>query len=103
MTTTSHAPLWRLQDRLARALDEADVSVTDMAAELGVHRNTVSNYLHGRRPSKAVLRVWSLRCGVPYEWIERGTIDGEVTDAHTACDEREYPIIPGQLALAVSM
>jgi transcriptional regulator with XRE-family HTH domain len=44
-----------------------------MADYLEVGRNTVSNYLHGRtQPSAAVLRVWALRCGVPYEWLAAG-------------------------------
>lgn len=47
MTTTT-IPTWRLQDRLARALDEGRVSVQGMAEHLGVHRNTISNYINGQ-------------------------------------------------------
>lgn len=96
MSMTDHVPMWRLQDRLSRALDEADVSVQQMADELGVTRQTVSNYLHGRTPpSRSVLRVWALRTGVAFAWLSDGI---EVTDAATACGV----IIPGQLSFAVA-
>lgn len=63
-------PVFGLRHRLALALDHSGVSVHDMADELGVSRNTVGNYLAGRTmPHKAVLRVWAMRCGVPFEWL----------------------------------
>lgn len=79
--TTATIPQWRIQDRLARALDEAGLSVQEMADELEVHRNTIGNYLAGRRPSKATLGVWAIRCGVPYRWLAFGEApeDGDTT------------------------
>lgn len=71
--TTATVPHFEMRHRLGLALEAADVSVHEMADELGVSRNTVGNYLAGRtRPHKAVLRVWALRTGVPYEWLAGG-------------------------------
>ena len=52
---TTLIPQFQLHHRLALAMEWADVENTDMAAELGVHRNTLSNYLNGHtRPSRSV-------------------------------------------------
>jgi transcriptional regulator with XRE-family HTH domain len=72
---TEHNPFpqWELEDRLAKALRHAGVGKSEMAAELGCVRQTVTNYLSGKTaPSKAVLRVWALRCGVSYRWLVNG-------------------------------
>lgn len=82
-------PHFEMRHRLALALEWAHVPVSEMAEELGISRNTVGNYLAGRTvPSRAILRVWSLRCGVPFDWLLTGTIPkdgpdsgpGQVTD-----------------------
>ncbi len=66
-------PRIELRHRLAIALDHAGLRPADMVAELDVHRNTVSGYMTGRtRPSRAVLRVWALRTGVSFEWLNDG-------------------------------
>ena len=67
---------WNLGDRLRKALSVANLSVQDMADELELNRNTVSNYLGGRStPTAATLKVWALRCGVPLEWLRDGVIN----------------------------
>src|SRR5690606_11588498 len=72
---TTTVPAFGLRHRLSLALDHADVSVQEMADELGVSRNTVGNYIAGRtRPHKAVLRVWALRTGVPFTWLAEGKL-----------------------------
>lgn len=44
-----------------------------MATYLDVSRTSVSNWINGRvDPSTQTLRLWALRCGVPYEWLARG-------------------------------
>lgn len=64
-----------LQDRMRKALRVGGVSANDMAETLEIHRNTISNYLSGRTaPSVAVLRVWALRCGVPFSWLRDGEL-----------------------------
>ena len=70
-----------LQDRLAKSLRVANVSVQEMADYLGVGRNTVGNYLAGRtRPSRSALIAIALRCGVPLEWLEHGTMPSDGPD-----------------------
>lgn len=60
---------WRLQ----RALSFASVSVEQMSAELGVSRSTVSRWLNDRgTPSLGYLKIWALRTGTPYSWLQHG-------------------------------
>jgi len=67
-----------------------------MATELGVARNTVGNYLAGRsRPSKSVLRVWALRTGVPFEWLQSGKV-GDLGDISPVTIG--YPAVWGTVA-----
>lgn len=71
--------------RLQRALEEAELTPADMADALDVHRNTVSNYLHGRsRPTYLVLKEWARVCDVSYAWLTYGhdesAGDGPVPD-----------------------
>lgn len=74
-------PQFQLKHRLALAMEIADVDRDGIATELGVHKNTVANYLRGEtRPSRSVLRVWALRCGVPFEWLETGRSAGDPDD-----------------------
>jgi transcriptional regulator with XRE-family HTH domain len=64
------APEWDLADRMRKALREADIGVQEIADYLGVARNTVSTWINGRiEPSTQTLRLWALKCGVPYEWL----------------------------------
>ena len=69
-----HVPQWTLGDRLAKTLRDAKggkISVQAMADYLGVDRNTISNYVHGRTvPPRSTLIVWALRTGWPLWWIE---------------------------------
>lgn len=77
-TAPGGAPQFQLKHRLALAMEIAGVDRDGVAAELGVHKNTVANYLRGEtRPSRSVLRVWALRCGVPFEWLETGRSAGD--------------------------
>lgn len=71
----SSVPTWDLSDRMSKALRHAGVPVQGMAEYLGVSRNTVGNYLHGRTvPDKRTMRLWAIRCGVPLEWLETGVV-----------------------------
>lgn len=68
--TTICPPRWRLQDRLQRSLDEADISSKDMAEQLFVSRSTLSNYLNGRtKPTATTLMAWASLTGVPFGWL----------------------------------
>jgi transcriptional regulator with XRE-family HTH domain len=63
-------PEWDTADRMRKALREAGIGVQEIADYLGVARNTVSTWINGRiEPSTQTLRLWALRCGVPYGWL----------------------------------
>lgn len=68
--TAAAVPEWNLADRMRKALQVSGIGVQEMADYLGVARNTVSTWINGRnRPSPAAVRLWAMRCGVPYEWL----------------------------------
>jgi len=58
-----------------------------MVDYLDVSRNTVSRWVNGTGPiKKSMLRLWALKTGVPFTWLESGVItddspspDGERT------------------------
>jgi transcriptional regulator with XRE-family HTH domain len=55
---------------MRKALRVSGNSVQGMADYLGVVPETVSTWINGRnRPSPATVRLWAMRCGVPYEWL----------------------------------
>lgn len=61
-----------LGDRLRKAREYAGLSSIEIAKELGVSRNTVTNY--ERHPGKrgvphAVVRVWADITGVDLDWL----------------------------------
>lgn len=68
-TTT---PSFGLRHRLSLALEVAGLKVPDMARELGVHENTVRNYLKGKHISRPALIAWASICKVDLEWLEQG-------------------------------
>lgn len=67
-------PQWTLGWRLRRSLEEAGVSVNQMAAELGYERKTLGRWMHdqGSPPRPVVLKQWALRTGVSRTWLETG-------------------------------
>lgn len=66
-------PQWDLADRLTKTLRVAGMSAQEMADYLEVHRNSVSAWINGRvTPSGQTIRLWSLRTGVPHEWLRYG-------------------------------
>lgn len=66
-------PDWDVADRMRKALRHSGLTVQEMAAFLGVGRNTVSTWINGRiGPSTQTLRLWALRCEVPFEWLAEG-------------------------------
>jgi transcriptional regulator with XRE-family HTH domain len=71
MHAVGRIPEWTKADRLGKALDHAGIKTQDMAEFLGVHRNTVGNYINGRTEAdKRTVMLWAQRTGVPVEWIE---------------------------------
>lgn len=78
-------PAETVGDRLERSLKHAKVGVQEMAEHLGLSRNQTGRYINDRTPvPKAVLRVWALRCGVPYSWLVTGNApEGSTTWRYT--------------------
>lgn len=72
-TDSGQIPEWTLPWRLQRSLAHADVSIDQMAEELGVSRQTVSRWLneHGQ-PRVGYLKLWAMRTGVPLGWLQAG-------------------------------
>lgn len=62
----------QLRHKLKLAMETAQVTVDDIAEALGVHRNTVLNYLSGRTktvPFDHVV-IWAHTCDdVPLDWF----------------------------------
>jgi transcriptional regulator with XRE-family HTH domain len=80
-TSAEHPEIPRFDqaDRMRKALRTSGIGANEMAAYLDVSRNTVSNWINGHTPPRgAYLRLWALRTGVPFEWLEHG----EVTPAN---------------------
>jgi len=84
-TDMGEIPEWTLRWRLQRSLVHADVSIDEMADELDVSRQTVSRWLndHGV-PRNGFLKLWALRCGVPYEWLRTGQGVSKQDNRHPA-------------------
>lgn len=77
-TTAEVVPEWDMSDRLRKALTHAGISSNEMAEYLEVTRHTISNWINGRtRPPATAVKLWAMRCGVPYEWL----VGGEVSEA----------------------
>jgi len=93
-------PQWDLADRMRKALRTSDVGVQEMATYLGVARNTVSTWINGRiSPSRQTLRLWALRCGVPYEWLVGGLaeVGADVQFRCTALPHPRLRLVPAQV------
>jgi transcriptional regulator with XRE-family HTH domain len=71
---TQQVPEWTIGWRLRRSLAHADLSIEDMAAELGVSRATVSRWLNERDgpPTRGYLIAFAMKCGVPLAWLLHG-------------------------------
>lgn len=66
-------PQFNLADRLRKAREVTGLGVVEFADEVGISRNSVRNYETGVTvPRPVILRAWSLRTGVPAEWLETG-------------------------------
>lgn len=77
MTTvyeSGREPQILVHHRLRIAREFAGLEQEQLAARIGVSRNTVGNTEKGRvKPRKITLNAWALACGVPVSWIENGT------------------------------
>lgn len=68
--TTATTPKWTTGDRLRKAREHAGITVADMAATLGVTRNTITNYEHDRTSVTVdALRRYAAATGVDAAWL----------------------------------
>lgn len=68
-------PQFKPRHRLALLLEEADVSVEEMALAIGRATPTVYAYLNGdRNPKLDTIKMWAIRCGKPHlwRWVQTG-------------------------------
>jgi len=66
-------PEWTIGDHMRKAREHAQLSQAQIAREIGVGRTSIVRYEAGtQKPSRPVVRAWSFRTGVPYEWICHG-------------------------------
>lgn len=73
MTNRELVPEFDLPDRMRKGLRVAGMTVQEMADYLGVTRTTVSNWINGHvPPSKQTQRLWALRTGVDFDWLQTG-------------------------------
>ena len=71
--TSTDAPAWDLADRMRKALRHSGIGAQEIADYLGVSRTSVSSWINGRiTPSTQTLRLWALRCDVPFDWLRSG-------------------------------
>ena len=73
MTTSvgwDSVPEFTVGDYLRKAREHAGLDQLELAADLGVSRQTVTNYEKGYvTPRKSTVMAWAMRTGVPVEWI----------------------------------
>lgn len=77
MTTQNetHVPQWTLGDRLRKAREEAGYTQRELAAAIGISRNSVVNYEVGAtEPKRLAIQAWARLTGVPSEWLTWGVV-----------------------------
>ena len=67
-------PEWTLADRLRKARLLTGLEGQELADEIGIHRNSVRQVREGsgRAATDRAARLWALRTGVSYEWLDDG-------------------------------
>ena len=71
--TSARAPEFTLGDRIRKAIETSPLTVHDVADRLEVHRNTVSQWMHGRSaPSVSDMAAIAELTGVDLRWLRTG-------------------------------
>lgn len=66
-------PEFTIGDRLRKARELTGLTAQEFADEIGVNRKTVNSAENESRAVRRItLKAWSLRTGVPVEWLETG-------------------------------
>lgn len=76
MPRTEHEtiPEWTVADRLRKAREHAGMKQSELAEEIGVSRNSISNYESSVvAPRRIVLNAWSRATKVPLAWLMTGS------------------------------
>lgn len=74
--TNERIPEIGLGWRLKIALADAGVKAEDMAAELGVSRQTITRWMTGQgaEPKRPFIKEWAAITGVSLAWLESGAV-----------------------------
>lgn len=71
-------PMANIGKRIRRVRKELKLTAAQLAAPLGVERQSVTNWERGRRPTLENLYQISKNTKVPMEWFMAGTDDGPI-------------------------
>lgn len=88
--------------RLKMALD--DISAQDMAAYLGVSRQTLTRWMgdKGAPPARAYILQWAMKTGVDPKWLETGATAPDGPDGGTQPAVWEFPQVTGLRSLSTA-
>jgi transcriptional regulator with XRE-family HTH domain len=73
--TDTLIPEFTVGDRLKKARLAAGISLGEMADALDVGRSTLQRWEKATTAKRSALMLYSMRTGVPVEWIEFGRLD----------------------------
>ena len=65
-------PEFSVGDRLRKARETAGMSQEEFADEVGISRRTIGRYEAGNESKRSIVLLYSMRTGVPTEWLETG-------------------------------
>lgn len=88
-------PVFDLADRMRKAMRHSGYGVQEMADYLGVSRTAVGTWINGRnRPSPQTIRLWAMRCGVPFEWLRDGDLAAHPGPPSRPARDDGLPTVP---------
>ena len=64
-------PTFHRGDRLRKARERAGLTSHEMADRIGVSRQTVTRWEHGKHMPKAAIVLWATITEVPVDWLEQ--------------------------------
>ena len=67
-------PEFHVGDRLQKAREAVDLSQQELADEIGVARRSITRWETTGSVRRSTILIYSMRTGVPVEWIEHGTV-----------------------------
>jgi transcriptional regulator with XRE-family HTH domain len=91
-TQTGTIPQWTLSDRLAKARDHARIDQDDLAREMGVSRQSISNWERGyAKPKRPYVWAWADVTGVDRDWLLTGDAPDSEPDQLPRLDSNQQP------------